>query len=128
MQGARATIERGFEMFGAIPLRTPQELLIMRDAGRIVAQSPSQGKEVARDSLISLLVGQGKEEEKYLMPDLLGRQADPIIAWLESLEFRVGDTRRAVYRGLEPGIIINQNPPQGYPISQRSLITLEVSK
>jgi beta-lactam-binding protein with PASTA domain len=97
-------------------------------AGRIVAQSPSQGQEVARDSLISLLVSQGKEEEKYLMPDLLGRQADPIIAWLESLEFRVGDTRRAVYRGLEPGIIINQNPPQGYPISQRSLITLEVSK
>ena len=62
------------------------------------------------------------------MPDLLGREADPIISWLEILEFRVGDTRRAPYGGLEPGIIIYQNPPQGYPISQRSLITLEVSK
>ena len=40
-------------------------------AGRIVAQSPSQDQEVGRDSLISLLVSQGKEEEKYLMPDLL---------------------------------------------------------
>lgn len=97
-------------------------------AGRIVAQSPPAGYEVGRESLVSLLVSQGQDEEKYLMPDLIGRQADPIIAWLESLEFRVGDTRRAVYRGLEPGIIIYQNPPQGFPISQRSLITLEVSK
>lgn len=97
-------------------------------AGRIMAQSPPEGLEVGRDSLISLLVSQGSEELKYLMPDLIGQQADPIIEWLESLNFRVGDTRRSVYRGLEPGIIINQNPPQGYPISLRSLITLEVSR
>lgn len=97
-------------------------------AGRIVAQSPPALTEVATDSQVSLLVSQGRDEEKFLMPDLLGRMADPIIAWLESLEFRVGDTRRAVYQGLEAGVIINQNPPQGFPISKRSLITLEVSK
>ena len=97
-------------------------------AGRIVSQYPPADQEVGRDSRVSLLVSQGRNEEKYLMPDLLGRNAEKIIAWLESLEFRVGLTRREPYRGLEAGIIINQHPPQGFPIKKRTLISLEVSK
>ena len=97
-------------------------------AGKIIGQYPLPDEEVGRDTPVSLLVSQGRDEEKYLMPDLIGRRADPVIARLESLGFRVGDTRRAVYQRLEPGIIIGQNPAQGYPISKRSLITLEVSK
>jgi serine/threonine-protein kinase len=99
-----------------------------RAAGRIVAQYPLVDQEVGRDSRVSLLVSQGRNEEKYLMPDLLGRRADSTIAWLESLEFRLGPIRREFYRGLDPGIIINQYPLQGFPVTKRSLITLEVSK
>lgn len=99
-----------------------------RAAGRIMAQYPPASQEVGRDSWVSFLVSQGRSEEKYLMPDLLGLDAEKVIAWLESLEFRVGLTRRELYRGLRPGIIINQNPPQGFPLTKRSLITLEVSK
>ncbi|MCJ7582182.1 MAG: PASTA domain-containing protein [Candidatus Aminicenantes bacterium] len=97
-------------------------------AGRIVSQYPPAEVEVGRESRVSFLVSQGKNEEIFLMPDLLGRRVEPVLEWLESLEFRVGDTRRAVYGGLEAGIIINQTPQQGFPIKKRTLITLEVSK
>ncbi len=97
-------------------------------AGRIVAQYPPDGSDVGRESRVSFLVSQGKNEDIYIMPDLLGWQAEPIIEWLENLEFRVGDTRRAPYGELEAGIIIHQMPQQGFPIKKRTLITLEVSK
>ena len=97
-------------------------------AGRIVSQYPPTDSEVGRESRVSLLVSQGKNEDIFIMPDLLGRRAEPVIELLENLEFRVGDTRRAVYIGLEAGIIIHQTPQQGFPIKKRTLITLEVSK
>ncbi|MFC2160876.1 PASTA domain-containing protein [Acidobacteriota bacterium] len=97
-------------------------------AGRVVSQYPPANTEVGRESRVSFLVSQGKNEDIYIMPDLLGLRADPVIAWLENLEFRVGDTRRAPYRGLGPGIITLQTPQQGFPIKKRTLITLEVSK
>lgn len=97
-------------------------------AGRIVSQYPPAEVEVGRESRVSFLVSQGKNEEIFLMPDLLGRRVEPVLEWLENLEFRVGDTRRAVYRGLAAGIIIHQTPQQGFPIKKRTLITLEVSK
>ncbi len=97
-------------------------------AGRIVAQYPPDGSDVGIESRVSLLVSQGKNEDIYIMPDLLGWQVEPVIKWLENLEFHVSDTRRAPYGELEAGIIIRQMPPQGYPIKKRTLITLEVSK
>jgi serine/threonine-protein kinase len=97
-------------------------------AGRIVSQYPPADAEVGRESRVSLLVSQGKNEDIYIMPDLLGRWAEPVIEWLENLEFRVGDTRRAPYGELEAGIITLQTPQQGFPIKKRTLITLEVSK
>ncbi len=97
-------------------------------AGRIVSQYPPADVEVGRESRVSILVSQGKNEDIFIMPDLLGRRAEPVIDWLENLEFRVGDTRRAPYGDLEAGIIIHQTPQQGFPIKKRTLITLEVSK
>lgn len=97
-------------------------------AGRIVAQFPPDGSDVGRESRVSFLVSQGKNEDIYIMPDLLGWPAEPVLEWLENLEFRVGDTRRAPYGELQAGIIIHQTPQQGFPIKKRTLITLEVSK
>lgn len=97
-------------------------------AGQVVSQYPPADAEVGRESRVSLLVSQGENEEIFLMPDLLGRRIEPVLEWLENLEFRVGDTRHAVYRGLEAGIIIHQTPQQGFPIKKRTLIALEVSK
>jgi len=97
-------------------------------AGKIMAQFPQQGQEVGRDTYISFLVSQGEIEKKYLMPDLIGKRAETVVAKLKEMDFRVGDIRYVLYPGLESGIIIKQFPTQGFRIQKRNLITLEVSK
>lgn len=97
-------------------------------AGKIMAQFPQKGQEVGRDTYISFLVSQGEIEKKYLMPDLIGKRAEAVVAKLKEMDFRVGDIRYVLYPGLESGIIIKQFPTQGFRIQKRNLITLEVSK
>jgi beta-lactam-binding protein with PASTA domain len=97
-------------------------------AGRVIAQFPLASEEVGRDSSVSILVSQGEEEKKYLMPDLLGKRADFVRAKLKEMGFNVGDVRYAYYPRLESGIVIKQFPRHGYLIQKRNLITLEVSK
>ena len=72
---------------------------------------------------------EGEKEEKYVMPDLIGKHADRVTAYLKKKGFRVSDLRESFYPGIESGIIINQLfPKPGYPVQKRTLITLEVSK
>ncbi|MEA2006482.1 MAG: PASTA domain-containing protein [Acidobacteriota bacterium] len=97
-------------------------------AGKIMAQFPQPGQEVGRDTYISFLVSQGEIEKKYLMPDLIGKRSETVVAKLKEMDFRVGDIRYVLYPGLESGIIIKQFPTQGFRIQKRNLITLEVSK
>ena len=97
-------------------------------AGKIIGQYPLPEDDVPINARISLLVSQGAREQKFLMPDLLGKRASPTIARLKELGFRIGDMRRSYYPGLESGIIINQSPRQGNRILKRNKISLEVSK
>ncbi|UCC41182.1 MAG: PASTA domain-containing protein [Candidatus Aminicenantes bacterium] len=97
-------------------------------AGKIIAQYPLASEEVGRNTNVSLLVSQGENEKKYLMPDLIGKRADFVIAKLKEMNFNVGDVRYAYYPRLGSGIVIKQTPPHGYRIQKRNLITLEVSK
>jgi serine/threonine-protein kinase len=105
-------------------IHTPQHA-----AGRIIAQEPAAGSpRVKRNSTLDLLVSQGELEPKYIMPDLIERQATTTIARLNGLGFRVADIRYSYYPGHDPGTIINQFPRAGYSVSKRSLISLEVSR
>jgi serine/threonine-protein kinase len=97
-------------------------------AGKIIGQYPLPEEEVGRDTPVSLLVSQGRHEIKYLMPDLIGKNATISIAQLEGMDFNVSDIRYRYYRGLDSGIIINQFPAPGSKIQKRNRITLEVSK
>jgi len=97
-------------------------------AGRVISQYPPEETEVPVNSRINLLVSQGNLEQRYLMPDLLGKQASKVIQQLKDMGFRVGDIRRSYYPGLRSGVIINQNPSQGTLIKKRNIISLEVSK
>jgi serine/threonine-protein kinase len=97
-------------------------------AGKILSQYPQATAEVGSNSPISLLISQGELEEKYLMPDLIGKKAEIVLAKLKELDFRVEDIRYISYPGLDAGITIKQFPPQGYLIQKKYPITLEVSK
>ena len=97
-------------------------------AGKIISQRPEAGVMVERNSAVGFLVGQGDWEERYVMPDLIGRRYDAVMNGLARMDFKVGDIRYAYYPGLEKGVIIKQSPPNGYKIQKRNLITLEVSR
>jgi beta-lactam-binding protein with PASTA domain len=97
-------------------------------AGKIIAHNPLPEEEVGKDTQISMLISQGDREDKYIMPDLIGKNADRVIRQLKDLDFRVARVRYEVYRGLRRGIIIGQFPPQGFPIQKRNLISFVVSK
>jgi serine/threonine-protein kinase len=98
-------------------------------AGRIIAQEPNPGEQrIKRTTPLNFLVSQGEIEPKYLMPDLIGRDAGACSTRLKELGFKVADVRYSYYPGREPGVIINQYPPHGFGIAKRSLITLEVSR
>ncbi|MEW5902462.1 MAG: PASTA domain-containing protein, partial [Acidobacteriota bacterium] len=98
-------------------------------AGRIIAQEPApSGGKVKKMTSLNFLVSQGEVEPKYLMPDLIGKNAGTALSRLKKSGFRVGDVRYSYYPGLEAGVIIKQFPPHGYGIARRNLITLEVSR
>jgi beta-lactam-binding protein with PASTA domain len=97
-------------------------------AGKILAQRPQAEEAAERNSAIGLLVSQGDREERYVMPDLIGKNAATVIDQLKAMDFMIGDSRSTYYPGLGKGIIIKQSPPNGYKIQKRNLITLEVSR
>jgi len=97
-------------------------------AGRITAQEPAPGEVVERSSPVGLLLSQGDREDRYLMPDLIDRRADRIVAWLSEMDFKVADIHYVYYPGQSSGVIVNQFPPSGYVVQKRGLITLEVSR
>ena len=97
-------------------------------AGKIIAQYPRASEEVGRNFPVSLLVSQGEWGKKYLMPDLIGKRAETVLAKLKELNFRVEDVRYESYPGLDAGITIKQFPPQGYLIQKNYPISLEISK
>jgi serine/threonine-protein kinase len=97
-------------------------------AGRILAQEPRPSVVVDRNTPVNLLISQGAWEDRFMMPDLIEKNADKVIDKLRSMDFKVSDIHYSYYPGLGPGIIIKQFPPPGFRIQKRNLITLEVSR
>ena len=97
-------------------------------AGRVLAQKPEPGVTVERGYPVGLLLSQGDVDDRYIMPDLIGRRADGVIERLKALDFKVADIRYVYYPGAAAGIIVKQDPPNGFRVQKRSRISLEVSR
>ncbi len=97
-------------------------------AGRVLAQFPPAETEAFRDSSVNILVSQGEDDDKFVMPDLISRQGEAVRKSLTQMGFRVSISGSTYYPGLDPGIIIRQFPPRGFPVQKMTLITIEVSK
>jgi serine/threonine-protein kinase len=97
-------------------------------AGRIIAQSPAAEARVGRNSAVDFLVGQGARETRYVMPDLIEKNAQKVTGTLTVLGFIVDDVHYSYYPGLEPGVVLRQSPVHGSRIQTNTRIALEVSK
>jgi len=94
----------------------------------IVAQDPEPEMPVARNASVDVLTNRGRPEARFVMPDLVGRDAEKTRQRLETLGFRVGSARYEAYEGVAPNAILKQFPPAGYPISTHEVVSLTVSR
>jgi serine/threonine-protein kinase len=97
-------------------------------AGRVLDQKPAPGAVVERNLPVGLLLSQGDVDDRYIMPDLIGLKAAGVIGWLNALGFKVADIRYVYYPGASAGIVVKQDPTNGFRVQKRNRISLEVSR
>lgn len=94
----------------------------------IVAQNPEPEAAGGKSEPVDVLTNRGAPETRYVMPDLVGKDAEQIRTGLAARGFRVGSARYETYEGVAPNTVLKQFPPAGYPISNREVVSLTVSR
>lgn len=128
VEGESARAARiALEQAGA-PVARVVEIEDASPEGTVLVQRPPPGEASLSEGGSSLLVSRGPGGASYVMPDLIGREVGAALLALQSAGLKVGDVRYRTYPGVEPGIVLRQQPPAGYPVSSRAALTLDVSK
>jgi beta-lactam-binding protein with PASTA domain len=94
----------------------------------IVAQDPEPDSPARRGDAVRVLMSRGAPDVRIVMPDFVGRDAQAVRARLEKFGFHVGSARFESYEGVPPDTILKQFPPAGYPLSNREVVSLTVSR
>lgn len=91
----------------------------------VVAQEPAPG---TRTSTVRLLVNRGEDRAAYVMPDLIGVNADRAAEILRARGFRVAIVAQQSAPDIPPRVVIRQTPSGGYQVHPGDAISLEVSR
>jgi beta-lactam-binding protein with PASTA domain len=94
----------------------------------VIGQSAPAASRVAVGAAIDLLLSKGGESLSFVMPDLIGKQADKVLVFFETQGLKISKIEEVAYFGLKPGIILKQFPSPGFEISAKNLIGIQVSK
>ncbi len=94
----------------------------------IISQSLKPGSHVAINSNMDILVSKGKRNSEFIMPDIIGKNAERILSYFEVIGLKIEKITKVAYPGLRPNIIIWQNPAQGFKISSKNRISIQVSE
>jgi eukaryotic-like serine/threonine-protein kinase len=94
----------------------------------IVAQDPEPEAAAGRNGAVQVLTNRGAPEIRYIMPDLVGRDAEQIRTALAGRGFRVGSARYEAYEGVAANTVLKQFPAAGSPISNRDVVSLTISR
>jgi serine/threonine-protein kinase len=94
----------------------------------VAYQSPPPGTIEGSDPSVNVLISLGPPAEFFIMPDLIGRPAEIVMARARNEGFRVGKVNYRSYPGVEPGVVIQQKPQAGYRLSKSETIFLDVSQ
>lgn len=93
--------------------------------GVVLAQTPAPQ---TRAGSVSLLVNRGDRGRTYVMPDLIGVDAERGADVLRTRGFRVAIVDTQPYPGIPAGIVIRQTPQGGFQVAPGDPISLEVSR
>jgi serine/threonine-protein kinase len=116
---ARLTQE-GVELAGVSEIRSPAYASDM-----VVAQDPPAKSGASK---VMLLVNRGQQGAAYVMPDLIGVDAERAASLLREHGFRVAVVGSTPYPGVAAGIVVRQSPQGGFQISEGEPVSLEVSR
>jgi serine/threonine-protein kinase len=99
------------------------------DEGTVLVQRPPAGEtEVLAAEGASLLVSLGPSSHDFVMPDLIGRNADDVLVALGQMGLKVTETRYRSYPGIAPGVVLRQVPPAGFRVGVRTPISFDISR
>jgi serine/threonine-protein kinase len=94
----------------------------------VIGQSIPAGESVVSGSEVDVLVSSGKREKSYIMPNLIGKEAQQVIALFAQYNLPIVAIKEVAYNYVNPGTIIKQHPASGFRINEKTRISLEVSQ
>lgn len=95
---------------------------------QVISQEPLPEADRVRDDRVNLLVSQGPQEEAFVMPDLVGMDAERAQQLLKRSGFRAANVVAEPGAETSDGAIVRQHPLAGYPVTKRDVITLIIHK
>lgn len=124
LRSGRLTLEQAGVNVGRV-----LEVTNAAEEGTILLQRPPAGEtDRLAEEGASLLVSRGPGNRDFVMPDLIGRRADAVVAWLREAGLNVTDVNYKPYLGVEPGVVLRQTPPSGYRVTPQAAVALDVSR
>lgn len=99
-------------------------------AGQVISTSPKAGKKAARNSVITVLVSKGAEEEdeEVTVPKLVGRTEEEAKKLLKDAGLASGSVTQENSDTVEAGRIISQSIKEGKKVPKETGISYVVSK
>jgi eukaryotic-like serine/threonine-protein kinase len=90
----------------------------------VLATTPGAGEELVEGSPVDIAVAVGGQKQRYLMPDLAGRDLLFIREKLRNMGFRVSGVRYENHPDIFPNTIVGQSPVPGSMIREGDSIEL----
>jgi serine/threonine-protein kinase len=94
-------------------------------ADAIVAQDPPPASHAPA---VALLINRGEQAVSYVMPDVIGMDAERAAAALRARNLRVSIVGSQPYPDVPPGTVVRQQPAGGFQVGASDPISLEVSR
>jgi len=94
----------------------------------VISQSIPAGARVPSDTEVDILISRGRRGKSYIMPDIIGRRIDKVSDYFDEIGLKISEIIKVSYPGLEPGVIIKQEPTSGFPINAKARIHIQVSE
>jgi serine/threonine-protein kinase len=95
---------------------------------QVIAQTPSAGSMIPRETCVDLLVSSGSRKKAFKMPDLSGLSLDEAIHIIERVNLNVGEINSSFRKNKPRRIIVDQNPLPGYRVVIGSIVNLSINR
>lgn len=94
----------------------------------VLATSPPPRTMVPPGSGVILLVNRSARQRAFIMPDFIGEGEALATTMVRNLGFRLASLQRIAYPGIQPGLVLRQDPPAGGMVTESALVALWLSR